>query len=98
MIKHTKGPWNEKAISKVLRYASKSDGPWNNEEIWPEDDSLNMPDYYGGDPGLIAAAPTMYESLTKVFELANDSNTNPHELLAKISQIAEAGIKEAEGK
>lgn len=45
---------------------------------------------------VIKATPTMYEGLQEIFKLANDSKSNPHELLAKISQIAEEAINKAE--
>lgn len=95
MIKYTKGPWNKEAIYALLCYASKN--RIGVAERWPGD-PLNMPNHCDGDQHLIAAAPDMYESLTKIFELANDSNTNPHELLAKISQVAEGAIKKTEGE
>ena len=97
MIKHTKGTWNKEAIYMLLRYAGKNDFHWNYGGS-DDDDTKNIPSYYDGDPELITAAPTMYKALQEICELANDNKSNPHELLAKISQLAEAGIKEVEGK
>ena len=107
MIKHTKGPWKvltrksfDPNYGELGRVTSVAIG----DEIidiagcgyanTKYDEYRKMVE----NAKLIAAAPTMYEGLQAIFELANDNKSNPHELLAKISQIAEAGIKEVEGK
>jgi len=94
MIKHTKGPWNKEAIYRLLRYAGKNDLHWN--DGFSEDDSLNIPCHYDGDPEVIAAAPTMYKNLHNIYELLNGDKSNSHELLVKISQLAEAGLNAVE--
>ena len=94
MIKHTKGPWNicgEHGSQHLLIVADEGIGIASIRCWVPYDEEK-------ANAKLIAAAPTMYEGLQAIFELANDNKSNPHELLAKISQIAEAGIKEVEGK
>lgn len=96
MSKHTPGPWNKEKIRYILRHVSKQDIFYGYDDDF-EEKTPNIPDYYNnGDANLIAAAPEMFEALKAVFEISNDSNSNPHELLSKISRISEVAIKKTE--
>ena len=57
------GPWNEKAISALLGYGRKNDGPWDDEYI----DGEYTPD--DNDATLIAIAPDMYEALKHCYDM-----------------------------
>lgn len=67
MSKHTPAPWNPEAINRLLRFGRKNSGSWDDVDIWPEDDSMNMPDE--NDTNLIAAAPELLEVAKLVIEM-----------------------------
>lgn len=65
--------WNREAIYYLLRYGRKCDGMWNDESIWPEDDSLVMP--YDDDADLVAAAPMLYKALEGLMRIMEEGDT-----------------------
>ena len=66
MSKHIPVPWNRQAINRLLRFGRKNSGSWDDVDIWPEDDSMNMPDE--DDTNLIATAPLLYEAMQKAVD------------------------------
>ena len=58
-LKHTPGPWNEKAIYSLLRFGDKHDGNWS-DDLYGIDEF--MP-YSEQDANLIAVAPEMLDAL-----------------------------------
>lgn len=71
----TPRPWNKAAIYELLRYARKVGGQWDDVDLWPKDDSLNMPDEHDAD--LVAAAPDLYEALQDLLSrVANDKDAH----------------------
>ena len=90
--KFTPGPWGEKAIAAALRAAHKHDGSWIDEI----GDGENMPD--GGDAHLIAAAPEMYEAITRcIAELERASSMGINIVPVVIETACEA-LRKARGE
>ena len=75
MSKHTPGPWNREAIGRLLRFSSRNSGPWDDEDIWP-DDSMCIPDE--DDAALIAQAPELLEALESLLKLVENNWLDEH--------------------
>ena len=84
-LKHTPGPWNEKGIYVILRYADKHD-----MDIEISDET--MP-WSREDAKLIAAAPEMLEALMETYKvLKNKHLYATSEILRNIIEKA-TGLK-----
>ena len=93
MSKHTPAPWNRQAINRLLRFGRKNSGSWDDVDIWPEDDSMSMPDE--NDTNLIAAAPELLEALEA---LLNGHTIIEHEALGYLTSTLWDNARKAVAK
>ena len=91
MRKHTPGPWHFDAVFSLLLFGRKNIGPWDDESIWPADDSMNMPDE--DDAHLITAAPDLLEALENLLKVHEGEGGTQHHA----GDIARAAIAKAKG-
>ena len=94
MSKHTqkpRGPWNKDAISRLILYARKNDGPWDDPEIWCPCVEQYMPEEE--DAILIAESPNLIEALDNLIlacQLPGDHCEIEQAIAAAIAAIARA--------
>ena len=94
-MSHTPGPWHFDAVFSLLLFGRKNIGPWDDESIWPADDSMNMPDE--DDAHLITAAPDLLEALECYAEKVADLSRYGVIIETSLREKAEAAIAKAKG-
>lgn len=71
----TPGPWHQRAIAILIRYARKQDGAWNDDELYAPEQGI-LPYHEEEDAAFISSARMDVPKLCDLLEAYNEALVN----------------------